>query len=116
MPKKRERSKAFSLLEVMVAAVVFTLFVAGVFSSIKALNNPLTTTDKQSKGVQYGKRFLESLSKEVRADTWDIAGSNNLTIGTRAIPADPDFPGFSGNYTVSSQSGARKVILTIATP
>ena len=109
--------KAFSLVEVMVAAVVFMVSVAGIYAAVGSMSK---TTVAQSaddiKGSLYGQRFLESLRAEVGTSTWS-SGVSPLFPGTgKTMPTYAEFPGYSGTYDVVDLNGVRKVTLNITTP
>ena len=109
------RKKAFSLIEVLVASVIFMVSVAGILSSVRSVSNKsvIQSTMEDVKGVLYGQKFLDSLRQEVSSSQWD-AGS--LVPGTYPVPADAGFPGYTGTYTVTELGGVREIVLTICDP
>lgn len=112
------KKSAFSLVEIIVSAVIFTLTVAGVFSAIRSLaKHPVSQSAKDVMAVQYGQRFLDSLRMEVISNNW-VTPSGKLAPVTNA-PMDvyaTEFPGFTGFYNVIDQNGARSVTLNIIPP
>jgi prepilin-type N-terminal cleavage/methylation domain-containing protein len=72
----------FSLVEVLVALVVFALVVAGLTSVFVAGGKLITHNRERMTSSELGKLFVDPLQADVRMDTWD-SGSNELRLGTR---------------------------------
>lgn len=62
--------QAFSLMEVILAAVVFTLAAAGFFTVLTTARQPVAGTDQALRATQEGRKFLEDLGKDLGEDTW----------------------------------------------
>ncbi|MBF0386672.1 MAG: hypothetical protein HQL20_02315 [Candidatus Omnitrophica bacterium] len=104
------------MVEVIVAAVIFTVSIACIFGAVRSLaQQPVSKSAEDTRCVQYGQRFLASLRNEVDAGTW---GAGPIALGNgQPLPVDLDFPGCSGTYNVvSDANGSRRVILNIAWP
>ncbi len=103
-------NKAYSLVEVVVAAVIFSASAMLVFAVIGKLNQAQGQSAARLSCALMGKKIMESLSKDVVASTWD---SGNMSIGTHSGLTDVQFPGCTAFYVVSDASGARKVVMTV---
>ena len=75
-----KKKKGFSMVEVIVAAVIFALAAAGIFSTISALTKPAAESDNEVTAALIAKQTLDKMRGDVRADTWQDA-SSNLYIG-----------------------------------
>lgn len=60
-----------TFVEVIVAAMIFSLTSAGLFATITAINRPAGTSTREVKAVMLGKQILDGLRNEVDATTWD---------------------------------------------
>ena len=112
----RHSQRAFSMVEVIVAAVLFALASAGIFATISYTNRTVES-NKRVQASSFAKKILDGLNKEVVGATWGLAG-NLLTVQGPAyvVPADPDFPGCTASYTVANAGTARKVRLVVICP
>lgn len=113
-----KKTTAFSLIEVIVAAVVFAVSLACIFGAVRSTaNRPVAQNVTDVRGALYGQAFLDSLRSEVTANCWNDSTSSLADPKTDAtIPFNPSFPGYSGIYNVEDVNGARKVSLRITTP
>lgn len=75
--------RGFSLVEVLVAVVIFALLLVGLMSVAIAGNKNVIHARDRAVAAQLGRFFLDPLQGDVRLDTWDQAG-NQLRIGTSA--------------------------------
>jgi prepilin-type N-terminal cleavage/methylation domain-containing protein len=67
---RRQKNEGFTVVEVIVASVIFALTAAGIFATVSALNQPATESSEEVTAVFLGKRILEDLRKDVDATTW----------------------------------------------
>lgn len=70
----------FSLVEVLVAAVIFALVVVGLMSVFISGSKHIIHTRERMTSTQLGKFFLDPLQLYVRQDTW-AAGNELSTAG-----------------------------------
>jgi len=105
--------RGFSMIEVIVAAVIFATAAAGVMATVSITSTPAVNNEARLKGASFGKKVLDTLSKAVKSGM-DTSGA--LTVGPHVYGADPDgdFPGYTANYVVSIVGGQRKVDITVA--
>jgi prepilin-type N-terminal cleavage/methylation domain-containing protein len=75
------KKKGFSLVEVMVAAVLFSLLMLGMFSVFVSASKHITHARERMTSSQLGEFFIDPLQIYVRQDTWD---SNGLSLGSSA--------------------------------
>ena len=104
------RRKAYSLVEVVVASVIFAGSSMFAFAAIGKLKQTEGYSACKLNASLMAKKILDGLSKDVNALTWD---SGNLSIGHHAGLTDIDFPGYTADYDVSDAAGARKVDITV---
>lgn len=102
------------MTEVVIATLIFSLAMAGVFASISNLRQPAIESTQEVTAAFIGKRVLEDLRKDVSAATWN---SGNLAIGTYG-PIEAAKVGnqtYFYNYIVTSDPGtnARQVTLNV---
>lgn len=71
------RESGFSLVEVLVAAVIFSLVIVGLMSVFISGNKHIIHTRERMTSTQLGKFFLDPLQTHVRQDTW--ASGNELS-------------------------------------
>jgi prepilin-type N-terminal cleavage/methylation domain-containing protein len=104
--------RAFSMVEVVVAAVLFAVASAGIFATI-SLTNRTAESGLRVQAATFAKEVLDQLNSAVDASTWKDP-NNRLSPGIHNVPLGsvPDFPACSATYEVSQpdgQNGARKV-------
>ncbi len=120
MSMKTRRSydkKAFTLVEVIVAAVVFAGAAMLSFAAVGRLKLSENVSVYRLNAALMAKKVLDGLSKDVNAQTWS---SGNLTVGTHGGITDPDFPPYkvtdpspTASYVVSNSGSCRKVVITV---
>jgi len=116
--------KSFSLIEILVASVIFAIVLAGLAYLFVAGKYYITHSRSRMGGGEIGRHFLDPLQMHVRQDTWDSAG-NRLSVGSWAGGAESLGLGgvtYSPEYTVSkvivggTDTELRKVKLKISWP
>jgi len=113
MPMMSRRSydkKAFTLVEVIVAAVVFAGAAMLAFAAVGRLKLSENVSVYRLNAALMAKKDRDGLSKDVNAQTWS---SGNLTVGTHGGITDPDFPSYTASYVVSNSGSCRKVDITV---
>ena len=87
------KQKGFSLVEVLVAAVIFALVIAGLSGVFISGNKLIIHARERMASAQLGKFFLDPLQADVRQDTWDCTGAlscggivNSLNISASSLP------------------------------
>ena len=111
---------AFTLVEAVVAALVFAAVAVGLFATSSALKKPSVLTDKRLTAAFYGKQILEDLRAKVDQRDWNNS-SGPLWQGdhvTQPIYNPTYNVSYSISYTVSNivGSSARKVDVTVTWP
>lgn len=113
-PYAASRADGFTIVEVVVAALIFALAVTGVFSAIGALRGPAVASKEDITAAFVGKQVLEDLRTEVDAETWT---TGSLANGNYTLPAvTVDGVAYTPSYLVTNDPGgtqAKKVDLTI---
>ena len=103
--------RGFTLLEIIVAMVLFAGVMAGLVGVFVAGKRHVIHSRERMTGGELGKLFLDPLQMAVRQDTWDAAG-NILKIGsTSAVPTKVNNVDYTGQYDVNAVAGTdlRKV-------
>ncbi len=104
------------MAEVMVAVLMFSIAVAGVFASISAIQRPEAPPGVRLGGALCGQQFLQQLRANVDARDWD---SGKLKAG---LPGGPPIvpwvctqngQNYNMTYTITQMAnGNRKVTVT----
>jgi prepilin-type N-terminal cleavage/methylation domain-containing protein len=115
--RKKTPLLGFTMTEVIVATLIFSLAMAGVFASISELRQPAVESTQEVTAAFIGKRILEDLRSQVNAQSWDTAGSD-LELGTHTGPGPFLIGGrsYTSTYTVIADlngTSARQVILNV---
>jgi len=78
-----DNKAGFSLIEIIMAAVVFALVIVGLLSVFVAGTRHIIHARERLTSVELGKLFIDPLQLDVRQDTWWLGqASNALTLGT----------------------------------
>jgi prepilin-type N-terminal cleavage/methylation domain-containing protein len=110
------RKKGFSLVEIMVASVVFSLVVLGLISVFISASKHITHTRERMTSAQLGKFFLDPLQVYVDYDTWNEPG-NELALGIRpGVSQSINNRNFTESHNVGDVGGTdlRRVTTTIS--
>jgi type II secretory pathway pseudopilin PulG len=113
------RADGFTLVEIIVAAVLLMTSVVSVMSAVGNIAGRPVKNAGESVGVQYARNFLNSLRSSDNHTGWNNLAGALAIAANKPIPAGfaANFPGCSGRYTVSSDvSGARRVVVTVSCP
>jgi Tfp pilus assembly protein PilV len=107
--------RSFSMVEVIVAAVLFATASAGIFATISYTNHSSGSSgsDARVKAAFLAKMVLDQLNKEVNSSTWS---SGLLSVGDHTWPAVAGFTGYTATYKVTEPDGpggARKVVVNV---
>lgn len=98
---------AFSMVEAMVAAVVFTIAAAGILTAMSRARHPVANSDQRVRAAAYGKQVLDGLRAGLSTDTWNSVA---WTDGAH----DASGPEFNAEYIVTTDAaGGKKVDLNI---
>ena len=113
------KNAGFSLVEVIVASLIFTVTIAGVLSSIAILKPPAEFSEKGIEATYYVQNVLEDLRSKVDARTWSdpSVNSNPLAPGTHTLPTFVSTNGvtYSSSYVVTQDAmGGREVNMTVS--
>jgi len=110
-----KKNSGFSIAEVTVAAVVFSVTALGIISTVSVLRKPAVNWERKTVGTYYGQQLLEDLRAKVDQSNWGDAGSP-LAVGTHTVASylAPNGTAYDATYTVTElPSGARQVTLTV---
>lgn len=64
---KNPNSSGFTLLEVLLAAIIFVVSVAGIFATLSAVRAPIANKENALVAAVFGKKVLETLRTQVSA-------------------------------------------------
>jgi|GEM_PF-2405385 len=110
----KHNNHGFTITEVVVAAVIFALFGAGIYTTISLLKKPTVETRQSITAAFLGKKVLDDLRTDVSAETW--GGTGPLTPGVyNQTAVTIDGTTYTPSYVVSDEAStqARKVTLTV---
>ncbi|MDE2008955.1 MAG: type II secretion system protein [Candidatus Omnitrophica bacterium] len=69
MQEKNLNEQAFSLLEVLLAAVIFVVSIAGIFATLNTTRTPANDKENALAAAVFGKQVLENLRSSVSANS-----------------------------------------------
>lgn len=105
---KIQNHTAFSMVEALVAAVILSISVVGVLSTMSAQKAPSQESDEKVLAAMAAKQYLESLRGRVDATTYS---TGDLSLG---MHTGVSLGTYTVNYLVTASGSARKVDLNIA--
>lgn len=73
--RKNNKKTGFTMVEVVVAAFVFSLAVAGIFATIASLTNPAEESKEEVVAAFLGKQIFEGWRDLVDQETWGTAAN-----------------------------------------
>src|SRR5208283_5404612 len=90
------RKTAFTLLEVLLASIIFIVSVLGVFSTLSAVRQPVMEKERGLTAAVFGQQLLEYLRSQVNASQVNTdpvhpcySYSNLLSFGTHLTASNP---------------------------
>ncbi|MFA6358106.1 MAG: type II secretion system protein [Candidatus Omnitrophota bacterium] len=87
--KYHRHVKGFTLLEIIVATLLFSLATAGMVSIFVGGKRQVMHVRDRTASSEMGKLFLDPLQLDVRQDTWGLGFAENaLTVGTTYCDSD----------------------------
>ena len=66
---------AFTMVEIVVATLVFALAIAGLLATIQSLNRPAVESFEEVQAAYVARQILEDLRLSIDAETWDNTNS-----------------------------------------
>jgi len=113
------KNKGFSLVEVIVASLIFALASSGVYHALIVAQKASTVSEKEVIAANYGRQLLEDLRAKVDQRSWD-AGSWYLKCDSawHDWPVNPvGWDAFTGSADYKCDedvaTGSRKVTLNV---
>jgi prepilin-type N-terminal cleavage/methylation domain-containing protein len=115
---QKNKTQAFTMTEVIVATIIFSLAMAGVFASIANLRQPAIESSQEVTAAFIGKRVLDDLRSAVNAESWNDPTTGRLLANTTytITPVVVSGRTYSGTYRVATDpdgTNARQVTLNI---
>ena len=110
--------QAFSLVEVLVASMVFILAVAGVLATLSAVRQPASTAERELKAAIVGQQVLEEMRVKVDANDWNAANLAETGGTPQTFTKTVNGVDYEISYTVVEDpvSHARQVNMTVNWP
>jgi len=109
--------KGFTLLEILIAALILALVMTGLASIFLAGKRHLAHTRSKIQAAELGKLFLAPLQQDVRQDQWEARSNCLSSDGSTGCPGAQtvDNITYTPNYNISDLSGTtlKKVKVTI---
>ncbi len=118
--RRKNKRTGFTIIEVVIAAAIFTLAITGILSSISLMRQPAVESTQEVTAAFIGKQFLDDLRGQVSAQTWNGTDSllrvgntytNQVTVTTGSVSTT-----YNIVYTVENDpdgTSARKVTLNV---
>lgn len=105
-----KNTQGFSLLEALVAAVVFVIATTGLFSVFTTQRQSLDRSSRRLQAANFAKEVLEDLRAKVDQSNWD---TGDMQIGNHSITSADGR--YTADYVVSEDATTkvRKVDLTV---
>lgn len=69
MSKYFPKNSAFTLLEVLLAAIIFVITISGVFETLSVMRTPVVNQESSLEATVFGKQVLEALRSKVDASS-----------------------------------------------
>ncbi len=91
----------FTLVEIIMASVIFVLVIAGLLSVFVAGNKQIIHARERMTSAELGKLFVDPLQMDVRQGTWGQAGNKLIIGGSSASTQKVNNRDFSATYTVA---------------
>lgn len=113
---KNMRTSGFTIIEVIVSTVIFTIVAAGLYASVSSLRKPAGDTTKTMNAALIGKNVLEDLRSRISASDWDSGGPLDPANSPYTLtPVILDGITYTPSYIVNATdpSGARRVDVTV---
>jgi len=107
--------KGLSLVEVLIATVLFSIAALGMFSTLSMMRVSSDVSDKRLGAAYFGRQCLEQLRAKVDQRAFNgIDYNNELSLGPHTCPADPNNI-YTATYIVAEDATtkARKVSLSV---
>lgn len=93
---------AFSLMEILVASIIFIISIGGIFATLNAVRAPVINKESSLSAAVFGKQVLESLRSQVIAGT--NVGNFYGTCSSIVSGACRDFSLYLGLHQVPTSS------------
>ena len=106
---QKHQLAGFSIIEVTIAALIFTLTAVGIISTVASLRTPSATSQKDLQAAYYGQNILDDLRARVDERTWTDSNSL-LAVGTHTLPPNDIY---NAVYAVTDDGAGRNVVLNI---
>lgn len=108
------QKNALSLVEITVAALIFTIAAVGAFATFSTMRKSSDASEEELTAANYGRQLLEDMRADVSQATWD---SGALSLGPHTLsPQTINGVMYNAGYAVAnsiSSTGVRKVTLNV---
>jgi Tfp pilus assembly protein PilV len=98
---KNLNNSAFTLLEILLSAVIFVVSVAGIFATLSAVRAPVANKESGLSAAVFGKQVLEALRSQVSAK-YDATNTYMPYYSCNSQNPCPDFSLSIGTHQVTS--------------
>jgi prepilin-type N-terminal cleavage/methylation domain-containing protein len=119
--RRENKRTGFTIIEVVIAAAIFTLAMTGIFSSVSLMRQPAIESTQEVTAAFIGKQVLDDLRSQVSAQTWN-GTSGLLSVGNTytniiSVTTGSVTTNYNVVYTVEADpdgTSARKVTLNVS--
>ena len=113
------RKKTFSLIELLVSAVILVTVLAGVLVTFMSVRQSVGRSIRRLTAVNIGRRVLDDLYAQVNASNWNSGPLSNNYTANGTIQIVPEYTTYNWNYTAAWGPGGtnyRVVTVTVIYP
>lgn len=115
LPVNSKPEKGFTLIEVIVASIIFIMTAAGLLATISAISRPAAISERELTAATIARGVIERLRKDIDAESWSDS-TGNLSIGSHTMtPLTVTGKTFARSYAVTTDAstGGRNISVTV---
>lgn len=120
-PVRNKTLTGFTLMEVIVGLIIISLIFGGIVATFVGVKRYVSRATRRVVSTNLDRQFLNSLYRDVRADTWDAGALSPGTHNAANVVIDNFAYGTAGtpnSYDVQAVAGRdyRQVTVTVSYP
>ena len=114
-----KKNRGFTVVEIIVASLIFSITAIGIFSTLAAIRKPSAESQRRVTAAYFGKQVLDDLRAQIDAINWQEGSGGPLdpTISHPPYTSNIDGITYTGTYAVEPDpngSLARRISLTVS--
>ena len=115
--RRKNTQTGFTMVEVIISALVFALAAAGIFATVSSLTHPSQESQEDVTAAFVGKKIFDNWRSQVSTDNWGSAPFNQVDAGWQDFPDSPietiDGTTYYGEYRVDAVSNTNAIKVTV---